>query len=140
MDILIIKSVHVLSMTSWIFVLIMMSQALKSYHKLGNEYPEMLKTKMKSLYQKVAIPLMILGWVSFISFLLINPNYLKSGYVHTKLLLVVYITVYHHVVGLKAKKIGSGKTVSLNLRLLNQLEVFTLLVFVVAVISGVVKF
>ena len=136
-----LKIFHIISVVFWFFLLFSISRNLILFSKLENDTAKKTVAKLLgNLYGKKAIPLMILSWCTFIGFLAFEPSLMKKGFVHLKLTLVIYVTIYHHIIGLKAKKVGKGQKVSIHLPQIKRLEIVTFIVFILLVFSGVLKF
>lgn len=127
--IFIFKSLHIIGFVSWfagIFYLVRMFV----YFREASDQPEPARsiltdqflTMQWRVYRIILNPAMMITWTAGILMLIIEPAYLKQGWIHSKLLLVVLLTVYH----LYCKRIirqfenGISKWDSFQLRLFNE--------------------
>jgi putative membrane protein len=98
MHILWIKSFHILSFVCW-FAAIFYLPRLFVYHASTNDsmgYDRFIIMERKLMYG-IAMPSMLATLISGGALLYLMPYYLKSGWLHVKLLLVVFTIIYHHI-------------------------------------------
>lgn len=133
------KALHVVGFVSWfagIFYLVRLfiyhteaqDREAQAYHVLHRQYSLM----ERRLYSIIMHPAMIITWVCGLSMLAINPAWLQQGWLHTKLLLLVGLTVYHFwcrkiMHRLAKEQYGFN---SFQLRLLNELPTLFLVAIV----------
>tara|TARA_B100001029_G_C14824439_1_gene319504 strand:- start:30 stop:461 length:432 start_codon:yes stop_codon:yes gene_type:complete len=103
---LIYKSLHLIAVISWMAGLLYLPRIFV-YHTENNEMSqisEIFKTMERKLYFFIMYPAMILSWLFALIMLHKNISLLSAGWMHMKLLLVVFLTVYHFYLGSCLKK------------------------------------
>lgn len=102
----IIKSLHLIAVICWMAGLLYLPR-LFVYHaeaEKGSELSETLKIMERKLYRFIMGPASIATWLFGILMLVANPVLLAQGWMHAKLMLVVLMTGFHHVLGAWRKK------------------------------------
>ncbi|MCH2546884.1 MAG: protoporphyrinogen oxidase HemJ [Alphaproteobacteria bacterium] len=93
---LIIKALHIIAVISWMAGLLYLPR-LYVYHAgctVGSEASQMLKTMENRLLRYIMNPAMIITFV-FGGLLLTQPEIFSNGWLHIKLLLVVFLAGFH---------------------------------------------
>ena len=96
-----LKALHLIAMVAWFAGMFYMFR-LFVYHVENRDHPEvtaLLKIMAARLYRYITTPAMIATFVFGIAMLVANPGYLKLGWVHLKLVLVLGLAGYHGFVG-----------------------------------------
>lgn len=96
-----IKSFHVIAVISWMAGIFYLPR-LFVYHAdadAGSEMAETFKIMERKLLRIIMNPAMIATWLFGILMLAANPAILGEGWFHGKALLVVIMTVFHHMLG-----------------------------------------
>jgi putative membrane protein len=93
-----ILSLHIISMVAWMAGMFYLPR-LFVYHadaKVGSELSETFKIMERRLLRIIMTPAMILTWVFGIWLIVLSDfTYLKMGWMHSKLLLVVLMSGLH---------------------------------------------
>ena len=103
---LIYKSLHLISVVSWMAGLLYLPRIFV-YHAENNEISsisEIFKTMERKLYFFIMYPAMILSWLFAFVMLHKNSSLLTAGWMHMKLLLVIFLTAYHFYLGFCLKQ------------------------------------
>ena len=93
---LVIKSLHIVSLISWMAGMLYLPR-LYVYHAdctRGSEASEMLKTMERRLLRFIINPAMIATFL-FGFLLLMQPEIFASGWLHIKLVLLIFLVVFH---------------------------------------------
>lgn len=96
-----IKALHVIAVISWMAGLLYLPR-LFVYHAeadKGSELSETLKIMQRRLLRIIMNPAMIATWVFGASLLYADQLFLKDDWMHVKLLLVILMTGFHHLLG-----------------------------------------
>jgi len=127
------KVVHIFAVIAWMAGLLYLYR-LFIYHveyKDQQSNTAMLEIMEKRLIMAITVPAMLVTWVAGFAMLYLNPAFLSQGWIHTKLLLVVglsMLTMYGARIRRQLSD-GSNKYTSFQLRVLN--EVPTVLLFMI---------
>ena len=108
---LIYKSLHLISVISWMAGLLYLPRIFV-YHSENNQtesISEIFKTMEKKLYFFIMYPAMILSWLFALIMFHKNSSLLTAGWMHMKILLVVFLTLYHFYLGLCLKRFKNDK-------------------------------
>lgn len=133
MEILALKAIHFIGFVAWFAGLFYLPR-LFVYHVEAMESPGkeavvgQLGLMEKRLYRIIMNPAMILTLAAGIALLIIEPLYLKQGWMHVKLTLLVILIGYHHVCLSYMKKLGkeTKPMSSERLRLFNEIPTLLL--------------
>lgn len=104
------KAGHFIFMVAWFAALFYIFR-LFVYHVQNRDNPEMTKvfaTMERKLLYIIGHPAMLLTLFFGIGMLVINPEWLKQGWMHGKLLLVAILIAYQIFAGIIAKKMRNG--------------------------------
>lgn len=139
MDYLILKSLHIIFVVSY-FAGLFYIVRLFIYHTEALEKPDPERSILhkqysfmeERLWNIITVPALVIMSLSGIYILyVLDWTFLTQGWMHIKLLFVVFLFAYHFWCWKMLKKLQSGKTslTSVQLRMMN--EVATLILFVV---------
>ena len=131
---LIYKSLHLISVVSWMAGLLYLPRIFV-YHSENNEISsisEIFKTMERKLYFFIMYPAMILSWLFALVMLHKNSSLLTAGWMHMKLLLVIFLTAYHFYLGfcLKQFKNDNNSKSSKFFRITNEIPTILLILIV----------
>lgn len=136
-----IKAFHLIAVTA-LFAGAFYIFRLFVYHieATSPEVKSTLAVMERKLIKIIMNPALIMTWVLGISLLMMNPGFLKQGWMHIKLLMVLILSGYHGYASVIRKQLEAGtcKLTSKQARLIN--EVPTLVLFVVAIMVIVKPF
>lgn len=93
------KALHVISVIAWMAGMFYLPR-LFVYHAeaaVGSPQSETFKVMERRLLRAIMNPAMIATWVFGIAMLVLTPGWLSDGWLHAKLVLVVAMSVLHHV-------------------------------------------
>ncbi len=137
------KAFHVIGIVVWFAGLFYLAR-LFVYHVEANEQPEPASTILKNQYQLmekrlyniITTPGMVVTVAMAIGLLTTEPEVLKQGWLHIKLLFVVFLIAYHFYCGYLMKQLAEGKCGwnSQQLRALNEAPTVLLLAIVLLAI------
>ena len=137
MYILWIKSFHILSFICW-FSAILYLPRLFVYHAEANDkigYDRFLVMERKLMYG-IAMPSMLATLISGAWLVYLMPYYLKNGWLHVKLLLVIFTIIYHHICLIYMKHFKSKKNTKTHVfyRFFNEIPVLFLIGIIIMVV------
>ncbi|MBC7952093.1 MAG: protoporphyrinogen oxidase HemJ [Rhodospirillaceae bacterium] len=95
-----LKALHVIAVISWMAGLLYLPR-LFVYHcevQVGSETSEKFKIMERRLLKAIMIPAMVVAWAVGL-ILAISGGLFQDGWFHVKLLLVILMTVAHHMMG-----------------------------------------
>ena len=136
---LLFKSLHLISVISWMAGLLYLPRIFV-YHAENNSEPkisEIFKTMERKLYFYIMSPAMVLSWL--FGLLLIHSigfQQLGQTWMLLKLLLVIFLTLYHFYLGrlLSQFKIGNNKHSHKFYRYINEIPTILLILIIFVVI------
>ncbi|AFY51220.1 TIGR00701 family protein [Nostoc sp. PCC 7524] len=133
------KAFHIIGIVVWFAGLFYLVR-LFIYHVEANQEPEPARTILKNqyqimekrLYNIITTPGMLVTVAMAIGLLSTEPEVLKQGWLHFKLLFVVLLVGYHHYCGRLMKKLAADECrwSSQQLRALNEAPTVLLVVIV----------
>lgn len=133
------KAFHIIGIVVWFAGLFYLVR-LFIYHVEANQEPEPAKTILKNqyqimekrLYNIITTPGMLVTVAMAIGLLSTEPEVLKQGWLHIKLLFVAILLAYHHYCGRLMKQLAADECrwSSQQLRALNEAPTVMLLVIV----------
>jgi putative membrane protein len=137
------KALHLIAVMSWMAGLLYLPR-LFVYHTqaaVGSDKSETFKVMEDRLYSYIMQPAFILTWI--IGGLMLYANWegiMAMGWMHAKLMLVILMTGFHHVLGAWRKKFARDENSKSDkfYRVAN--EVPTLLMIVIVVLAIVKPF
>ncbi len=136
---LLLKWLHIVSIISWMAGILYLFR-LFVYHVgwglKSDDNHQMLSIMERRLLFYITHPAMGLSWLAGLGMILVDPLLMKQGWLHTKLLLVVFLTVVTIWAGRIHKQLKNkeSKYSSKTLRLLNELPTLLMVVIVGLVI------
>jgi putative membrane protein len=130
----IIKAVHIISIVAW-FAGCFYIFRLLVYHAQNQNNPQMctvFETMEKKLLRIIMNPAMGLTIITGIWMIVINPAWMKMGWLHTKLLMVIFLIGYHHYALYVSKKFAKKQFIltEKQCRLINEVPTVILIVIV----------
>ena len=132
-----LKAVHVLAIISWMVGLLYLPR-LFVYHAeagAGSLQAATFQIMERRLMKAIMLPAMIVVWITGIT-LMIQGGWLKAGWLHWKILLVLILSGFHGYLSVERKKLAAGasKRSSRHFRILNEVPTLLLIGIVVLVI------
>lgn len=144
MELLIFKTLHIIGFVAWFSGLFYLGR-LFVYSKEAEEKPDFERKVLQDqyyimqqrVYKIICNPAMMITWIGGLSMLYIyGLEWMKvNAWIHSKLLLVIILTLYHLFCKKQIFKLQEGKSTltSFHFRLLN--EVPTLLLFAIVIFA-----
>ncbi|WP_133129249.1 protoporphyrinogen oxidase HemJ [Legionella yabuuchiae] len=133
-----LKAFHIIAMVAWFAGLFYLPRLFVYHCQTHDDVGlERFKIMEKRLYYGIMWPAGLLTTALGISLLLYNPSYyLRAGWMHTKLLLVILLWGYHLTCGLYRKHFltRSCPHSSRYFRLFNEIPTFFLILIVLLVV------
>ena len=105
-----ILAFHVISVISWMAMLFYLPR-LFVYHQEHNEkkeFVEVVKIQEQKIYKIIGYPAMWASIISGVAMVFINPELLKQGWFHAKLLMLVFLVVYSLSLEVYRKQLLNG--------------------------------
>jgi len=135
------KAFHIISMVAWFAGLFYLPR-LYVYHSDAQDLPsiERFKIRERRLYYGIIWPAGILTTLFGLLMIYINPSYLRAGWMHFKLLLVLLLWIYHLSCGHFLKRFANDKNIksSFFYRVINEIPtVFLVSIVVLAVVKPI---
>jgi putative membrane protein len=136
------KAFHLIFMVAWFAGLFYMFR-LFVYHTENKDKPEvtaLLKVMARRLYKVITVPAMVLTFVFGIAMIVINPELMKQGWMHGKLLLVILLAGYTGFVGATRRRYERDEIrySSKQCRMLN--EVPTVFLILIVLLASVFRY
>ena len=135
-----IKALHVIAVFAWMAGLLYLPR-LFVYHSnaiIGGECDDIFKIMERRLLRAIMNPAMIVAWIfgGFLLYYQYHTGGFSQGWLHTKLLMVVILTVIHHVFAYHRKQFlkGTNKKSHLYYRILNEVPTVCLIVIIICVV------
>ena len=130
---LLFKSLHLIAVISWMAGLLYLPRIFVYHSEANHEsQKEVFKTMERKLYFFIMYPAMILSWL--FALIMIHKNYslLSAGWMHMKILLVLFLTFYHFYLGscLKKFKNDNNTKSSKFFRITNEIPTILLILIV----------
>ena len=135
---LLFKSLHLIAVISWMAGLLYLPRIFVYHSENNNEIiTNVFKTMERKLFYYIMTPAMVLSWLFGI--ILIHEvgfEQLTSLWLQLKLILVVFLTVYHFYLGflLNQFKLDQNKKTSKFYRYINEIPTLMLILIVFVVI------
>ena len=133
------KSLHLIAVVSWMAGLLYLPRIfvyhVENYEK--KQTTEIFEIMEKRLYFYIMRPAMILSWLFGIILIYINGlEVLNSLWIQSKLVIVVFLTIYHEYLGrcLDALKSGNNNRSAKFYRIINEIPTILLILIVFIVI------
>ncbi|PZT48203.1 TIGR00701 family protein [Helicobacter valdiviensis] len=97
MTFLYVKIFHILSFVSWMAMLFYMPRLFVYHaeHIQNKGFCEVVKIQEEKLFNFIGYPALICTLVSGVWLLILDPSYLKGGFMHAKILIVALLVLYH---------------------------------------------
>ena len=132
-----VKSLHIIAVISWMAGLLYLPR-LFVYHaenKQENSIHVVLTTMEHRLYLYIMSPALLVTWLSGVS-LMVSAGWFVSGWMHSKLVLVLLMTLFHFYLGLLKKKFILGTSVhsSRFFRYINEIPTLLMIAIVILVV------
>ncbi|MDR2790434.1 MAG: protoporphyrinogen oxidase HemJ [Campylobacteraceae bacterium] len=105
-----IKAFHVVAFLSWMAMLFYLPR-LFVYHAEHNDNKDFCKVAQiqeEKLYKFIGLPAFWATLASGIALIAINPDLLKDGWLHVKLLALAFLTAYSFSLDIYRKQLKSG--------------------------------
>ncbi|WP_223653068.1 protoporphyrinogen oxidase HemJ [Halopseudomonas nanhaiensis] len=132
-----IKALHIVAIVTWFAGLFYLPR-LFVYHAAAEDSTsrERFKVMERKLYRGIMLPSMIATLVFGIWLLALSPEWMKQGWMHTKLALVVLLIGYHHMCGAFLKRFAADANTRSHVffRWFNEAPVLVLLAIVILVV------
>lgn len=134
-----VKAFHLMAVITWFAALFYLPR-LFVYHAMSDDEPsrERFKIMERKLYRGIMTPSMIATLVLGLWLLHLNPAWLKMGWMHAKLLLVVLLIGYHHACLVHLKRFARDENTKSHryYRWFNEVPVvFLVLIILLAVVK-----
>src|SRR5690606_40029832 len=134
-----VKAFHVIAVVTWFAGLFYLPR-LFVYHAMAEDSAsrERFKIMERKLYRGIMTPSMIATLALGIWLLYLNPAWLKMGWMHAKLTLVVLLVGYHHVCLAYMKKFAADANTKSHVfyRWFNEVPViFLIAIIILAVVK-----
>ena len=136
---LLFKSLHLIAVISWMVGLLYLPRIFV-YHVENSEKKEateIFETMEKRLYFYIMRPAMIATWLFGIILIYINGlDIFSQLWMHIKLALVIFLTIYHEYLGicLKSLKLKTNTKTSKFFRIINEVPTIILILIIFIVI------
>ncbi len=132
-----LKAVHVLAIIAWMVGLLYLPR-LFVYHVeagAGSLQAATFQVMERRLMKAIMLPSMIVVWITGVT-LMIQGGWLKAGWLHWKIMLVLILSGLHGYLSVERKKLAAGtsKRSSRDFRILNEVPTLLLIGIVVLVI------
>ena len=135
---LLFKSLHLIAVISWMAGLLYLPRIFVYHSENSNEVvTTVFKTMERKLYNYIMTPAMILSWVfGLILIHEIGFQQLASLWLQLKLILVLFLTIYHFYLGslLNKFKIDQNRKTSKFYRYINEVPTLLLILIIFIVI------
>ena len=135
---LLFKSLHLIAVISWMVGLLYLPRIFV-YHVENlekKETTEVFEVMEKRLYFYIMRPAMVLSWVFGIILIYVSGvDIFSQFWVHIKLGLVVFLTIYHEYLGicLKSLKLKTNTKTSKFFRIINEVPTI-ILIFIIFIV------
>ena len=135
---LLFKSLHLIAVISWVAGLLYLPRIFVYHSENPNEIiSNVFKTMERKLFYYIMTPAMVLGWL--FGLVLIHEvgfEQLANLWLQLKLILVIFLTVYHFYLGLLLNqfKLNQNKKTSKFYRYINEIPTLLLILIVFIVI------
>jgi hypothetical protein len=143
MDYLIAKSIHIIFVVSYFAGLFYMvrlfiyhTEALEKHDPERSILHKQMSFMEERLWNIITVPALVLMTITGIYMLWEQFIFLKQGWMHVKLLFIVFLYIYHYYSWRMMKRLQAGQAwlSSVQLRMLNEVATIILFVVVFAVV------
>jgi len=132
-----IKAFHIVAVVCWFAGLFYLPR-LFVYHASAADSPsrERFALMERKLYRGIMLPSMLATLILGLLLVHLNPAWMKMGWLHAKLLLVVLLIGYHHLCGAQIKRFtrDENRRSDTFFRWFNEVPVLFLLAIVILVV------
>ena len=134
-----LKALHIIAVVAWMAGLLYLPRLFVYHADVApeSEAAALFKVMERRLLRRIVNPSMIAVWVFGILLVLASPpELLKAGWLHAKLVLVVALTLLHHLYALLRKDFerGTNKHSARFYRILNEVPALVLILIVILVV------
>lgn len=134
MDYLIVKSLHLIGVIAWFAGLFYIFR-LYVYHVENKDNPpvtQVLSVMERRLYRCITTPAMFFAVAMGVWLLILNPGLMREGWMHAKLLALVFLFGYHGYAGRVRRQLLEGvfPLTARQCRLINEVPTVILLIIV----------
>jgi putative membrane protein len=138
-----LRGLHILSVIAWMAGLLYLPR-LFAYHTkaaAGSEMDVTFQTMERKLYRIIMNPAMVAAWVFGLSLIWVrtggfrDPSFLHTPWMITKIVGIVFLTGWHHFLGVARKRFAAGTNSRSEkfYRATNELPFLAAIVMVIAV-------
>jgi len=111
---LLIKAIHIITAILWVGALFAMGRTMLAHRNIeDSDHSSALRDQLgrleKSIYQSFANPFMMLVFVAGIVMIGMHSGYMKNGWMHIKLLLLIFLLVQHILMKGQMSKMDTDK-------------------------------
>ena len=135
---LLFKSLHLISVISWMAGLLYLPRIFVYHSENGNEIiSNVFKTMERKLFYYIMTPAMVLSWTFGLALIHeIGFEQLANLWLQLKLILVIFLTAYHFYLGLLLNqfKLDQNKKTSKFYRYINEIPTLLLILIVFVVV------
>lgn len=133
-----LKAFHIIAMTAWMAGMLYLPR-LYVYHvgaEVGSDSDKMLQTMERRLLRYIINPAMILTFVFGVALIVSSPEWMKQGWLHAKIMLVLAMTGVHGYLAMARKQFENGTNTRPAgfYRLLNEVPTVLLILIVLLVV------
>lgn len=135
-----IKALHLIAVMAWMAGLFYLPR-LFVYHadaENGSEFDQKLQIMERRLLRAIMNPAMILSWIfgMMLIFYHIETGGMKQGWLHTKLLFVIILTIMHQIYAYHRKQFMAGTNQKSHkyYRLINEVPTICMIIIVICAI------
>ena len=132
-----LKAVHVLAIISWMVGLLYLPRLFVYHVEAGTGSPQAATFQVmeRRLMRAIMLPAMIVVWITGV-WLAIQGHWLKAGWLHWKIMLVLLLSGLHGYLSVERKKLAAGTTKrsSRDFRIMNEVPTLLLIGIVVLVV------
>ncbi|WP_319774756.1 protoporphyrinogen oxidase HemJ [Breoghania sp.] len=132
-----VKAIHIMAVISWMAGLFYLPR-LMVYHvqaEPGSDKSETFKIMERRLYKAIMVPAMIVSWICGLV-VAFEWGYFSEGWFHAKLLFVVFLTIFHFMLGIRLKEFAEDRNHHSEryFRMINEIPTLIMIVVVILVI------
>jgi putative membrane protein len=134
------KWLHIVAVISWMAGLLYIYRLFiyhMSHGQKSKDNHEMLTIMERKLYRIITVPAMSVAWIAGLSMIHFNPMIMKQGWLHSKLLCVVLLTVFTVYAGVLHRRLRdkrSGVPSVRSLKFINEGPTILMMIIVALVI------
>ena len=132
-----VKSLHIISVISWMAGLLYLPRLFVYHadHKEENSIHSLLSIMERRLYRYIMSPALLMTWLSGM-ILMTTAGWFSSGWMHSKLFLVLLMTGFHFYLGIQKNKLALGTSLknAKFFRYINEIPTLLMIVIVILVV------